>query len=344
MNLFHHPPRLILLAALVVLTASAGAAGGSGSANEFAPAIVTAKRAPDEITVLTYNVKGLPWPVARGRPEALRAIGNQLAAMRRAGRQPDVVVLQEAFVDEAKVIGALAGYRYRVDGPSPSDARPDVSAILDRHWYLGETQGKVLDSGLVLLSDLPVLASERAAFGQSDCAGFDCLATKGALIARLRLRDGSRVDVATAHLNSRGASYAKPADSDAAYSRQAAELGTFLSRERVDGTPLILAGDLNRGNRISRTVPLGRALTLADSGSPVASELADCLARPSCALDRPAEARAIEARAHDLQFAFPGRSAQPVAVAGTIPFRKQDGLSDHAGFAMTYRLGSRAAS
>jgi len=58
---------------------------------------------------MTHNVKDLPWPIAQGRAAAPRAIGDRLAAMRGAGRQPTVVVLQEAFIDEAKAIGDLAG-------------------------------------------------------------------------------------------------------------------------------------------------------------------------------------------------------------------------------------------
>ena len=38
-----------------------------------------------ELAVLTYNVKGLPWPAASGRKEALAQIGARLAAMRRKG-------------------------------------------------------------------------------------------------------------------------------------------------------------------------------------------------------------------------------------------------------------------
>ena len=39
-----------------------------------------ARAASDELAVLTYNVKGLPWPVASGRDEAMVRIGERLAA------------------------------------------------------------------------------------------------------------------------------------------------------------------------------------------------------------------------------------------------------------------------
>ena len=41
--------------------------------------IPTPPRAAADLSVLTYNVKGLPWPLASGRAEALRAIGDELA-------------------------------------------------------------------------------------------------------------------------------------------------------------------------------------------------------------------------------------------------------------------------
>jgi hypothetical protein len=47
---------------------------------------------PVELSVMTYNVEGLPWPVRFGRGSKLKAIGRQLAALREKGLQPDVVL------------------------------------------------------------------------------------------------------------------------------------------------------------------------------------------------------------------------------------------------------------
>src|SRR5204862_8341823 len=55
---------------------------------------------PVTLSVMTYNVEGLPWPVRRGRGSQLKAIGEQLAALRARGLQPDVVLLQEGFRSE----------------------------------------------------------------------------------------------------------------------------------------------------------------------------------------------------------------------------------------------------
>src|SRR3546814_6089793 len=68
----------------------------------------------DLLSVMTYNVAGLPWPLAKKGPEALHAIGERLSLMRARGCAPGVVVLQEAFSRDAKAIGRIAGYPYEI--------------------------------------------------------------------------------------------------------------------------------------------------------------------------------------------------------------------------------------
>src|SRR6478735_10191093 len=60
----------------------------------------------EPLSILTYNVHGLPWPIASNRSKSLRRIADRLAALRRMGLQPSIVVLQEAFTTDAKDIGA----------------------------------------------------------------------------------------------------------------------------------------------------------------------------------------------------------------------------------------------
>ena len=70
------------------------------------------------LSVLTYNVKGLPWPLASGRPEAFSAMADRLRDMRAEGRNPHIVVLQEAFTQG----GGLSLHRLwaRRNGLGPS--------------------------------------------------------------------------------------------------------------------------------------------------------------------------------------------------------------------------------
>src|SRR6478736_4561758 len=72
---------------------------------------------PVELSVMTYNVEGLPWPVRAGRGSKLKAIGRELAVLRERGLEPDVVLLQEGFSDEVDDLIELSGYPYVAKGP-----------------------------------------------------------------------------------------------------------------------------------------------------------------------------------------------------------------------------------
>ena len=130
---------------------------------------VAARAADSGLSVLTYNVHGLPWPLTFGRPAAFAKIETRLRAMRHEGVQPHIVVLQEAFTADAKQIGRRSGYRYIVDGPgralrSPAPETPADAAFAARaSFWRGESGAKLVDSGLQILSDYPVLSVRRAA-------------------------------------------------------------------------------------------------------------------------------------------------------------------------------------
>lgn len=291
--------------------------------------------AAGDLTVLTYNVKGLPWPVASDREPALARIGQRLAALRRMGTQPGVVVLQEAFTPEAKAIGRVAGYAWQVVGP---DHRPQPGNPVGGAWYFGETQPAMLDSGLVLLSDYPVLHVERAAFPAGACAGFDCIAAKGVLLVTIELPGTGPVTVAATHFNSRKASGVAFSRANAAYARQASFLADLLRRRKTTSEPLILAGDFNRGDRPARIASLDAAL----------GEHSDVLAGLARAgrLEGPQQAdfATIRSRGRDMQFASDGRTVRIEPIAAHVPFGTEpDGtmLSDHLGFTVRYRLTER---
>src|SRR4051794_12601604 len=109
-------PGLIALAALAF---SIVAFDSHGSTARYSPPVAQPTSPP--LSVLTYNVHGLPWPLASGRNPAFVEIATRLRALRAAGAQPHVVVLQEAFTGAAKSIGAEAGYPFVLIGPSASD-------------------------------------------------------------------------------------------------------------------------------------------------------------------------------------------------------------------------------
>lgn len=269
-----------------------------------------------EISVLTYNVRGLPWPVALGRGGALREIGKELAGMRREGRQPDVVLIQEGFRSEMAELVKLSGYRFWVKGPSR-----------------GAGQGKLTNAGLHVLSDAPIV-DVRAAVYRS-CAGWDCLANKGVMLVRLAPDGGPEIEVVNTHMNSRNASRALPAEALAAHNRQTEQLIDFLQRERDPGAPLLVGGDFNVKNAPERYYhgTLERPYTVvsefcAQPGSGCGAGAADALSEPWL-------------KSQDLQaFAGDGRVVVRPVKAETL-FTAPDPkarLSDHDGYLVRYRL------
>lgn len=308
------------------------------------PAYLGATRAApaSDISVLTYNVKGLPWPLASGRPEALRRIGHRLARMRALGRQPSVVVLQEAFTPEAKAIARLSGYPFFVEGPYVRPA-PSAAERTTRNRFLGETAPAALDSGLIILSDLPVRSVVRSAFPPAACAGWDCLAAKGVAMVTLDHPAGGAVAVATVHFNCQGASGAAKPRATAAYGRQAHFLADFLAAQRPRGAPLIVAGDFNRGDRPARIALLGAALARLGGGGVPTDALTHAVAAGRDGIGGDADVRFIHRRGRDLQFAFPGTTTQAVPLGVDVPFGTEtDGsaLSDHLGYTVHYQLQS----
>lgn len=290
-----------------------------------------------DFSVMTYNVGGLPWPLAKKGPEALHAIGERLAVMRARGCAPAVVVLQEAFSREAKAIGRIAGYPYAVEGPYLRTGT--APAGMERNWMLGETAGTPVDSGLVVLSDLPVLDVKRAAFPEGACAGFDCLAAKGVVMATLQLADGREVMVAGTHFNSKGASYAPAARSLDAYRRQAGFLADFIAANRAPGVPVVIAGDFNRGKRPARSAALNAALARI-GGQGEADVLKTWLAGGPRRFASPSDAATIVRRGRDMQFTLGAKGKALIPAGADIPFGTEpDGsmLSDHIGYTIRYR-------
>ena len=224
------------------------------------PALPAAQPAPAaQLSVLSYNVHGLPWPLTKGRPKALHAIRDRLTAMRLKGDQPHLVLLQEAFSGDAKAIARKTGYKYVVNGPArddrvaePADSRTQQFARADRKLK-GEGDGTWEDSGLLVLSDYPVLDMKRMPYARSACAGFDCLANKGVVLVRVAVPGAAQpLTVVDTHMNSRGASGVGHSRADTAYGWQAEQLRAFVRDNVPAAAPAIVAGDFNIGKTAYR--------------------------------------------------------------------------------------------
>lgn len=304
-----------------------------------APAV--APVANRELTVLTYNIRGLPWPIARHRGRALKEIGRELAEMRREGRQPDIVLLQEGFRGEVADLVRESGYRYWAHGPKRGqkahDVKPQDGQGYRRAAYptLGEGWGKFTSGGLHVLSDSPIEDVARLPYRY--CAGFDCLANKGVMRVRVRLSGAPfDVDVVNTHLNSGKRSGAPLGRANKAHNLQMDELLAFLAdgaRER----PLLVGGDFNVRKSPERYYFRAEARPYV-----VVSEFCQ-RAADGCGTPAAAEAGTPWLRSQDLQaFASPANiEVRPISIA-TVFATGRHGLSDHSGYLVRYRLSWKA--
>lgn len=341
--------KIMMAAAAVAIAAFAADVAGSvptahlSASSRASEDISATPRAA--LSVMTYNVEGLPWPVARGRPAALAEIGQRLAALRASGRQPAIVLLQEAFIPQAKAIGALGGYRYVAFGPSAGDApaapTPSLRAGFDAaaRWRKGEDVGKWVDSGLAILSDYPIVSTARMAFPQDACAGFDCLAAKGALLARVAVPGVARpVAVIDTHLNSRVVTGVSIDRADTAYAWQAGALRQFVAAHVDAGTDTVVGGDFNLGHDPLRLGAMG-----ADGGvlQGASEAVATAVGRAQGAGGIGVDLDAVRRRAKDKQY-FRAATGSRLALRDVVvPFRIADRgflLSDHLGFIADYDL------
>lgn len=310
-----------------------------------------------DFSVLTYNVEGLPTPLAFGRASAAGKIAERLAQLRREGMQPHVVVLQEAFGSAQRAIGTKAGYRYVAFGPA-RDQAPIALAMTDEDrafarkesFWKGETEGKWASSGLAILSDYPIVAVKRAAFPAWACAGYDCLANKGVLLAEVRVPGVDRpVAVIASHMNSKDASGVAKARWNYAFQRQTDAIGQFL-RANLDGdTPYVFAGDTNIGKSAPRRQQfeaMFAGLPRASADPVVHTALSTCLGDGgACAMSALAEVRRSYGHGKDWQVYAGGAGLGMTPVAIQVPFGHDAAgkmLSDHIGYTALYRFAALA--
>jgi len=318
------------------------------------------------LRVLTYNVAGLPWPVRRGRSSDLDAIARQLDRLVEAGVAPDLLLLQEAFTARAARIGVEAGYPNGVPGPRARERAPaatrselDPDFLDGRRFLKGERFGKLLGSGLYVYSLYPIDDVETAPFGPHSCAGYDCLANKGAVLVTVRIPGApTPVQVLNTHLNSRGASAVPRERSLYAHQRQVEELSAFLAEHRRPDWPLVYGGDFNTRHSTDRYEHKVAHLPGTVVRYYCVVEDDDCLLQEPSAGDAPwletqdlqgfAAGDPMRIRPIEVRTVFDDREGveELGAAGGTGDGRDAEGpdaalrrmLSDHVGVLVTYEL------
>ena len=300
--------------------------------------------ASTRIDVLTYNVEGLPRRVRKGRSDPLRQIGAHLAALRRAGTAPDIVMFQEVFSRSAGNAVLAGGYPSLAPGPSAGDRQPPpVSRSLPGRPKIrrGELGIKLASSGLLIAGEFPFLEYRARPFAKGSCAGFDCLSNKGMVFARVAIPGvPGAIDLYNTHMNAMRASKVAEPRYHAAHAKQVREITDFIASTGDAGHPRLFGGDFNMRHSERRFAEFSRLQPLTLVHRYCIENVGQCDVLMSWDGDEP------WMDTQDLQLFSPGNavSIRPVRVQSMF-----DGgaggplLSDHEGFRVTYELRWRAA-
>lgn len=295
--------------------------------------------ATTRLDVLTYNIEGLPFPARNNRAPFLREIGRRLAEFRAQGKGPHIIVFQEVFSRSASQAVAASGYRSLVAGPhARSHQAPNVEGPLPgrRRLVRGEIRPNFLSSGLVIVSDYPIVNANYAPFARRSCAGFDCLSNKGVLYAEIAIPGvPETIDVYDTHMQSQGSSRVPVARHAAAHDRQTREMSAFALANGDLSRPAIMAGDFNMRNSDVRYEAFDRTFPVQNVHRFCTEQTDECEVLQEWAYEDQWR------RVQNLHFYKSGQyvRVRPVRAEGMF-----DGgpsgpvLSDHNGFRVTYEL------
>jgi endonuclease/exonuclease/phosphatase family metal-dependent hydrolase len=213
-----------------------------------------AEAAAEDLSVVSYNVHGLPAWIARDDPDArMPAIGRLLSRY-------DVALVQEVWGYQDS-LAASVSHGLKLQGNAARSALLGALSL-----FCGSC-----GAGLSLYTDPPrERVLETAALAYNLCADWlfganDCWATKGFVFARLRLASGSEVDVYDTHLEAGDGE-----DDRSVREAQLEKLQAFLA-VRSAGRAVILGGDLNLAYDAAHprgvVESFAKSLGLRDSGA-----------------------------------------------------------------------------
>lgn len=305
-----------------------------------------------EIEVLIYNIAALPWPFLSNRTEAIRLIGRDLREMRNAGTAPDIVLVQESFRRSSKYLVELSGYPNWVEGPTTGDRTPGYSDRApekfrrERSFWKGEKFGKVMNSGLMAMSNWPITAKKAQPFFRYECAGFDCGANKGMLLIDVKIPGlPGPLHIITSHMNADGATAKVPDERAlAAHHLQIDHMVEVVADTWTKEYPLIFGGDFNMKHAKDRL-----DYAVAEVDKPF-YEVTYWCSRPghTCDVRMSYDSDHPWLDTQDLQGWLPGGhiDIEPVMVEALFDepdpdapmIRGRKTLSDHDGFLVRYRL------
>lgn len=286
------------------------------------------------VNVMTYNVEGLPEPARFGRSRKLAEIKRRIDRMMSEGKAPDILVIQEMFSKEAIAMLKAMAYPNFTYGPTTADIGGTAVKAL-RLAGVEPPTVKLQPSGVAIFSRFPIIFRHKRAFGIFNCAGIDCLANKGSLLATISI-PGVPVplDVATAHMNAQNVSRVPESIHLPAHQRQTAELAELLKESKGD-SPLIVAGDFNMRAAPKRYETFHRLIPY-----PTAHQYCQ-KHRDQCRSEVPLDGPEPWLTTQDIQFFRNGASVSLRPETLELRFKSDDpvdGLSDHSAHLVRWRL------
>lgn len=196
-----------------------------------------------ELRVLTLNLNGLPLGVDHTR---YADVGKKLGKLREVGTAPHVVVLQEAFSKYTEDAIRYSAYPFLYRGPG--------------------SQGLKIRSGLVILSEFPILEAGQLPF--ESCTGFDCFARKGVHFVKIQAPQyPTPLYVANTHLNADpGGPETSPEEAARVRLDQVNQIQSWFWDLGILSEPLIFGGDFNFQPETHEYFALTSRADLGDTG------------------------------------------------------------------------------
>lgn len=183
-----------------------------------------------DFSVLTYNVRGLPFPAIEDRTAEIAAIAPILEDFHTPGGTingvPSVVLLQELF---------FQGYYDTLTNP--------LTVTYPNKTAKDSSGPSGIGDGLNILSDFTFTGFDRTqwedCFGTGGANGSDCDTNKGYSFARFSI-DGLSVDIYNLHADA-----GQDADSQLARRNNIDQLIAAINTRSPEGTAFIVMGDTN---------------------------------------------------------------------------------------------------
>lgn len=165
---------------------------------------------------MSYNIKGIPLPWVR-HSDRYKNIAMAIKEMRQKGLGPDILALQEAFMERCDVVFAENAFSHRSKGPAKS--------LIN------------INSGIELLSDHEIIHDRH--FKYSKSSGTDSFANKGVQFARIKIEGlPICIDFYNTHMNAYDSG-------QEARLHQICEMAEFIEHTHDKKNILMVTGDFN---------------------------------------------------------------------------------------------------